>query len=375
MKKQINILFVVSSLIKCGPTNQLYGIINHLDKEKFKIRLLTLFSESKKSDLDKFKKLGIAIDSLDVPNNKNYLQTTYKLVKYCKSSKFDLVHSSGLAADFSCCFLSNIIHISTIRNYAKLDYKSSYGKLYTKVMVPLNNWAINNTDFPICCSKSIKVMYEQETKKKLYYIQNGVDTSKYMHKPELKQLVRRSLNLPEDKLIFISSGSLIDRKDPLFIAKAFKKLEMKKNVLLIFIGDGYLFEHCKEYESEYISVRGNVDNVIDYLHASDVFISASKSEGLPNAVLEAASCGLELVLSGIPQHKEIFEKDMQLANFFELNNEMQFEDIVNNIILKEKNLRKNPSDFIQKNFSAQSNSNKYGEFYEWAIMNKPFVKK
>ena len=38
---------------------------------------------------------------------------------------------------------------------------------------------------------------------------------------------------------------------------------------------------------------------------ADVFISLSKGEGLPIAVLEAMYCGCFLILSTIPPHKEV----------------------------------------------------------------------
>ena len=42
-----------------------------------------------------------------------------------------------------------------------------------------------------------------------------------------------------------------------------------------------------------------------YYHASDVFLSASRTEGMPYAVLEAAYCGLPLVLSDIEPHRQL----------------------------------------------------------------------
>lgn len=51
--------------------------------------------------------------------------------------------------------------------------------------------------------------------------------------------------------------------------------------------------------------HGFVDNVVPWLQASDLFVSASASEGMPLAVLEALSCGLPALLSDIPPHREI----------------------------------------------------------------------
>lgn len=44
---------------------------------------------------------------------------------------------------------------------------------------------------------------------------------------------------------------------------------------------------------------------IAYMNISDVYVSASKSEGFSISVLEALSCGLELFLSNIPSHEEV----------------------------------------------------------------------
>ena len=47
------------------------------------------------------------------------------------------------------------------------------------------------------------------------------------------------------------------------------------------------------------------EDVGTYYGAADVFLSASRTEGMPYAVLEAASCGLPLVLSDIEPHRQL----------------------------------------------------------------------
>jgi glycosyltransferase involved in cell wall biosynthesis len=56
-----------------------------------------------------------------------------------------------------------------------------------------------------------------------------------------------------------------------------------------------------------------VEDVGLVLAAGDVFVHASKSEGLSNAVLEAMSAGLPLVVSDIPANREAADG---CANFF-----------------------------------------------------------
>ena len=54
------------------------------------------------------------------------------------------------------------------------------------------------------------------------------------------------------------------------------------------------------------------------MNISDVYVSASKSEGFSISVLEALSCGLGLFLSDIPSHREVVEmgQDVYLGETF-----------------------------------------------------------
>lgn len=54
-----------------------------------------------------------------------------------------------------------------------------------------------------------------------------------------------------------------------------------------------------------VLVTGVVDNVQDYLHAADLFVSASYREGMPRALLEAMCIGLPVVATRIRGSREI----------------------------------------------------------------------
>lgn len=47
------------------------------------------------------------------------------------------------------------------------------------------------------------------------------------------------------------------------------------------------------------------ENVYEHLSSADVFVFASRGEGLPVAVLEAMACRCPVVLSDIPPHREV----------------------------------------------------------------------
>jgi glycosyltransferase involved in cell wall biosynthesis len=53
---------------------------------------------------------------------------------------------------------------------------------------------------------------------------------------------------------------------------------------------------------------GYVTPLAPWLKTEDVFVSPSLSEGQPNAVLEAMACGVPLVVSDIPAHREFLDE-------------------------------------------------------------------
>ena len=77
MKK---ILYIVSSLKKSGPTNQLSYIIKYLDKSKFSPTVLTLSAEPDDSMMEYFQnELDVKIDSLKLSRVQGILKGVSKI--------------------------------------------------------------------------------------------------------------------------------------------------------------------------------------------------------------------------------------------------------------------------------------------------------
>ena len=113
-----------------------------------------------------------------------------------------------------------------------------------------------------------------------------------------------------------------------------------------------------------IDFRGSVSNVNYFLNACDAYISTSKSEGLPNGVLEAMATGLPVILSDIEQHKEIFEVDDRIGFLYHQNEEQDFIDKLE--MMYQNKSQKNGEyayDSAHNNFSAEKMSKKYQEMY------------
>ena len=184
--------------------------------------------------------------------------------------------------------------------------------------------------------------------------------------------MRKKLNLPLEKTIYVYSGGFIDRKNQREAITAFLAMKKNADAVLLLLGDGTNFETLKDEFSKNTNIlfRGKVSNVNEYLHASDVYLATSKSEGLPNGVLEAMACGLPVLLSDIPQHMEVLEADPQCGHSYKLGNVEQLSALMDQMMdenLFEKGERSYTT--VMENFTAEGMSKRYQNLY-LKLMNK-----
>ena len=363
----MKILFIVSTLQNTGPINQLYGIIHHLDRKEFTPYIVTLSDEPKDSKRYLFEEDQVEIESLGLGRAAFLLLGRARLEKMIANITPDIIHTCGIRADTLMKKLRlNIPVCTTIRNDVFEDYIPLYGKFRGTVMGIWHERAIKKMKYPVCCSKTLKETYEKRLKRVIYAIQNGVDIQQfYVMDREARQIVRNKLKLPIDRKIIVVVGDLIERKDPYTIIRAAQSVLAKQPFLLLFIGDGMLEKELRGWESDCIRMLGRKKNVWEYFQAADFYISASKSEGLPNTVLEAGACGLPMILSDIPQHREIFEDTVvDGVYFFEVKNEDQLAGIIFSFLENcPKYSRSEIGSYIQQTFDSRVMSGRYQHFY------------
>ena len=362
--QKYKIVYLVSTLQNTAPTIQLYYIIKYLNLNMFEPIIVTLSNEPKSSYKKEFEKLGIEIISLNLPRGFGLFLQKDKIKNLIRKIKPDIIHTQGIRSDSILAkYLFDFKGVATLRVSPPLDYPMLYGKILGTYMAKTHLQALKKIQTPITCSKSLSIMLKNVRDFK--YIQDGIDIEKFKTVSD-KKLLREKLKLSLNKKIFITSGYFIKRKDPLTIIQAIKELK-RDDILMIFLGDGELLEKCKkEANSKNFLFCGKVQNVNEYLQASDYYISSALAEGLPNAVMEGMSCGLPVILSNILPHMELLEFDKNAGELFTKKDSI---DLKNKIIklLNTQNytlMSKLASNIIKSNLSANKMSKKYEMIYE-----------
>ena len=369
---KIKITFEETNCKKNGPIKQTLNIIRNMDKKIFAPSLITVWpEEAGNSMINDYKELEIPVLSANISKKKSVVFGTREVGKLLEQLKPDIIQGVGMPPYRMTLGYKKAVHFVTLRNYCYEDYPDYYGKIPGTIMAFLDLNLIKKRMAEgepfVTCSESLTKMYKSRQNMDIPFIRNGVDVSQYTKK-DCTQIasVRKKLELPLQKVIYVYSGGFIDRKNQKEAIDAFLKMKKKDDAVLLLLGDGTNFETLKNefLQNQNILFRGKVSNVNEYLHASDVYLATSKSEGLPNGVLEAMACGLPILLSDIPQHMEVLKVDPECGHSYKLGNVRQLSSLMDQM-LGENLIKMGERSYktVMESFTAEGMSKKYQNAY------------
>ena len=132
-------------------------------------------------------------------------------------------------------------------------------------------------------------------------IPNGVDTGRFAPVSlGEKRRLRESLGLPPAGALVVFTGRLVPEKCIDLLLDAWPKVRVQvPGAELAVIGSGEAEAGLREKAAAGIRIVGQVDDVRPYLQAADAFVLPSATEGLSNAMLEALSTGLGVVVTAV----------------------------------------------------------------------------
>lgn len=160
-------------------------------------------------------------------------------------------------------------------------------------------------------------------------IPNGTDAQLFHPVGDLERArLRRDLGLPAQALIAVFVGAIRFVKGIDVLASVWPRLAASvPDLHICLVGPYQKGEHWgidPEYVEELrrlftfrdgsdsrIRLVGQVRNVSDYLQAADLFVLPSRSEGMPNVLLEAMACGLPFVATRLGCIEEMAPPDQR----------------------------------------------------------------
>ncbi|MBK8807394.1 MAG: glycosyltransferase [Bacteroidales bacterium] len=357
--ERTKICFIIASLVQSGPVNVLFNIIKYSDYSCFDIYLVTLFKESKHTRLQDFEKLPISLITHNY-SKKNIYGLLKAVPKTIKTIKPDVIHSFCIGSMLILSFLrAKTLKMHTINVDPKEQYPKKYGFIYGNLLSYLSLKLYSRMDCLVCCAEHLKHSLPAVLYSKITVIVNGIDENVYSIPTfEKKNELKKRFNV-ENKVVFLSNNRLSKEKN---IKVVFDNFPESKYIHLFIVGEGSEFRSLKVKENiTHISYEKNIASL---LQLADYYISASKVEGMPLAVLEAISCGLVPILSDIAPHREITQT---LSSFyiFNLGKKETLQEIIQSVskLEIEHNMKENRV-AIENVFSSLRMSKEYLALYK-----------
>ena len=145
--------------------------------------------------------------------------------------------------------------------------------------------------------------YSGIRKDQIYYCPYGVDTEEFQLK-EYEKTVRGSRPVE-----FIYVGGVKELKGIFYLLEAFRQISPEQAFLTVVGKYGPADEDTAPY-AEFVNFTGSVlhSEVPGLLQKADVFILPSLGEGMALSAIEAASCGLPLILSENAGLKDLIQE-------------------------------------------------------------------
>ncbi|ACI19024.1 glycosyltransferase [Dictyoglomus thermophilum] len=244
--------------------------------------------------------------------------------------------------------------------------------LFTSYLVRYYNLA----DMVIAVSPKVKEELEEiGVKAPIVFVPNPVNLERFYKSQELRMEGRRRLGLSEEDFVAICSGQIQPRKGVDTFLEVANSLPFIK---FVWVGGQPFSVLTAGYIEMNEKIKKAPPNVIFtglipyeempiYLNAADIFFFPSYQENFPMAVLEAASCGLPLLLRDNPEYREPYrdwyipaKNDEEFKNYI-LN---LYQDLSFREEYQKRALR------LAKEYNAENVANMMVEVYK-EILNKP----
>lgn len=293
---------------------------------------------------------------LKLPHRKFTIRDFLNLVSFVKRNNIKIIHAHGRGAGIYARLLKPFIPHANILFTWHGFHIESFPPLKKQIAIFIEKILVFFTTLFINISENERyacIKHKIYKMDKASVIYNGIPD--IMTKELNTKSLRNNLGLPLDKFIIIC----VTRFDPIKNVLAFIKiahlLKSDEDILFILSGDGEEMEKAKSTVNKYnlknIMLTGFINNPLDYIISTDIYLTTSLVEGLPYSLIESIMCGKPVIASNVRGNNEIVLNEIN-GLLFELTD-------LSDAVTKIKRLKNDKSFYQLLSDNARSRYIKY----------------
>lgn len=298
----------------------------------------------------------VRILSISAPMSREGLEQFSEVRTFNVSDIFRLegiVHTHGLRPDILGALLRLLSDrcrvLTTIHNYFEIDLSYSYEYWRVKMAWIVWSRAIRMIDRRVCVSRAMRRYYEKQIPETMFDVVCNFCAPKSQHRihdnngDQFIAWLEKQRAAHRKVLVYV--GAISERKNILAFVQ-WLVTNKHTDIGLVLCGSGSLQEALKTIieksdTSERFLLMGNVTEPRDIVMNCDALVLPSFAEGMPLAVLEAASVGIPSLVSDIDVHRELEDSGiaftMDHLNFSDFESKIDYifqTDIRNKVVEK-----------------------------------------
>ena len=321
LQRKIKVVHIIARMITGGADENTLFTMEGLDKDKYKINLIT-GEEFDESIFNKVKNNNFNI--IQIKGLKWKLNFLYdpivliKLIKLMRKNRYDIVHTHTTKAGILGRIAARIAGVPVIVH-------GLHGSTFEAFDSRLLNWLLflferltgRFTDAYISVSGVLSEKYIERGigKKENYHtVYSGMELDKFYGargKIDCRKK-QRELGIGLEDFVIGNVARLESRKGHKFLIDAFKNLvegQKDGHVKLLIIGEGNKRKYLENYVRELnlgdrVIFSGYREDVEGLMAVMDIFVLTSLREGLPRVLVQAAAVGVPSVafnVDGVPE--------------------------------------------------------------------------
>lgn len=306
------IAFIITGLNTGGAEMMLYKLLSRMNRERFESVVISLMDLGKMGD--RISALDIPIYTIGMKSGISTPESIWQFIRTLRQIKPVLIqgwmYHGNLAAQLAGVFLPK--PVSILWNVRQSLYSLEYEKKGTAAVIKLCAYLSFLPEKIIYNSRISAEQHEQISydKNKSLIITNGFDTEQFAPDPEARWSLCQELEIPANVVLIGLIGRYHPMKDhPNFLKSAalLLKNNLAANVQFVLAGQGvdwynqHLCQLAKDLNLvEKIHLLGERHDIPRLTAALDIACSSSShSEGFPNIIGEAMSCGVPCVVTKV----------------------------------------------------------------------------
>jgi len=234
--------------------------------------------------------------------------------------RYDLIHCQQMFGSAMAAALAGfVVRKPVVVRVTLSGHRGEVNEVKSVALAGLRLSLLGRVSKWVALSSEMKAEIEQitEGENKVTVIYNATDIpSEAAFDQATKAQFRSKLDLGNNKLVVFAGRLSEDKGLDILIAAWAHVCGIHPGSRLLLLGEGGEYRNTESETKRMVaelklensvSFLGHVDEVKQYILASDIFVLPSRWEGMSNALVEAFACGATIVASDIGANREICE--------------------------------------------------------------------